>query len=179
MHHPGPPRFVATGDEVELAPRDPDPSATYTWRLTQAPAQSTVSLGDGPVEHLVPDAPGRYVVRLTAPDGEHDLTVRAFPGTLESSGTHTSGRSGGHSGGVSGGQSGSGRSGSGEYTEAGDGGDGGSGGGQPRLTLRPDIEATKPSFAPIAVPIPRRPRRPPTSPSSSCWTTVMISTPTR
>ncbi|MDS0220581.1 alpha-amylase family glycosyl hydrolase [Haloarcula sp. S1AR25-5A] len=137
MHHPGPPRFVATGDEVELAPRDPDPSATYTWRLTRAPVRSTASLGDDPVEHLVPDAPGRYVVRLSAPDGEHDLTVRAFPGDLHSSGGYTSGRSGGRSGGVSGGQSGPGRSGSGEYTQAGD--DTG-GGGRPRLSLRPAIE---------------------------------------
>jgi len=139
MHHPGPPRFVATGDEVELAPRDPDPSATYTWRLAQAPERSTVSLGDDPVEHLVPDAPGRYVVRLSAPDGTHDLTVRAFPGDLKPSGGYTSGRSGGQSGGVSGGQSGPGRSGSGEYTQAGAGSEG-SGGGRPRLTLRPAIE---------------------------------------
>ena len=146
MHHPGPPRFVATGDEIELAPRDPDPTATYSWHLARAPVQSTATLGDDPVEHFVPDTPGRYVVRLNAPDGKHDLTVRAFPGQVESSGTHTSGRSGrsgGRSGGVSGGRSGGvsgGRSGSGEYTPAtGGGGDGGSGG-RPRLTLRPAIE---------------------------------------
>jgi len=78
MHHPGPPRFVATGDTVELAPRDPDPAATYEWRVVQAPVASTTTLGDEPVEHLVPDAHGTYVVRLSAPDGEHDITVRAF-----------------------------------------------------------------------------------------------------
>lgn len=143
MQHPGPPKFVATGDEVELAPRDPDPSATYSWRLTRAPDGSTATLGDDPVEHLVPDAPGRYVARLSAPDGDHELTVRAFPGALRPSGSHTSGRSGrsggsgGRSGpGVSGGRSGSGGSGSGNGTQTGSG----DGGGRPRLTLRPAVE---------------------------------------
>jgi glycosidase len=143
MHHPGPPRFVTTGDEIELAPRDPDPTATYSWHVARAPVQSTATLGDDPVEHFVPDTPGRYIIRLNAPDGKHDLTVRAFPETLESSGTGTSGHSGisgGQSGGVSGGQSDPGRGGSGEYTQAGDDSDGGGGGGRPRLTLRPEIE---------------------------------------
>ncbi|NLV13645.1 alpha-amylase MalA [Haloarcula argentinensis] len=143
MHHPGPPRFVATGGEIELAPRDPDPTATYSWHVARAPVQSTATLGDDPVEQFVPDTPGRYVIRLSAPDGKHDLTVRAFPGTLKSGGTHTSGlsgRSGERSGGVSGGQSGSGLSGSGEYTQTGDGSDEGGSGGRPRLTLRPAIE---------------------------------------
>ena len=82
MHHPGPPRFVAVGDEVELAPRDPDPTATYAWTIAAAPAGSAATLGDDPVEYFRPDAPGRYVVALDAPDGRHELTVRAFPGGL-------------------------------------------------------------------------------------------------
>ena len=133
---------MATGDEVELAPRNPDPTADYSWHVARAPVQSTATLGDDPVEHFVPDTPGRYIIRLSAPDGKHDLTVRAFPGGLEPSGTHTSGQSGlsgGHSGGGSGGRSGSGRSGD-DYTSADDGGNGDGGGGRPRLTLRPTIE---------------------------------------
>ncbi|MEF8851712.1 MAG: alpha-amylase MalA [Haloarculaceae archaeon] len=78
MSHPGPPRFVATGDWVELAPRDPDPSADYAWSIVQAPVASTAEVGDDPVEYLGPDAPGTYVARLSGPDGTHDLTVRAF-----------------------------------------------------------------------------------------------------
>jgi len=79
MDHPGPPRFVAVGDDVELAPRDPDPAATYEWRLTQRPQASTATLGDDPVEHLVPDAPGRYRAQLTAPDATYTQTIRVFP----------------------------------------------------------------------------------------------------
>ncbi len=92
MHHPGPPRFVAVGDELELAPRDPDPDATYRWRVAERPAESLVAVGDAPVEHFTPDAPGRYTLELDAPDGRHELTVRALPGehspgaTSESSG---------------------------------------------------------------------------------------------
>ncbi|MFB6223546.1 MAG: alpha-amylase MalA [Haloarcula sp.] len=138
MHHPGPPRFVTAGDEIELAPRDPDPSEVYTWQLASTPEQSTATLGDDPVEQFVPDAPGRYVVRLTAPDGDHDLTIRAFPGELKSSGAHRSGLSGGRSGRTSGRRSGSGHSGSGEYTQTESDNDGS--GGRPRLSLRPTIE---------------------------------------
>jgi len=86
MHHPGPPRFVAVGDDVELAPRDPDPAATYRWRVAGAPEGSTATLGEDPVEHLAPDVPGRYRVELTAPDGTHGLTVRAFPADLTGGG---------------------------------------------------------------------------------------------
>jgi glycosidase len=107
MHHPGPPRFTSVGRPVELAPRAPgeavgvggfdadsaesvdptDPAElteridadAFAWDLTDAPADSDVSLGDGPVVHLTPDEPGRYRCRLTAPDGEHTVVVRAFP----------------------------------------------------------------------------------------------------
>jgi len=79
MHHPGPPRFVAVGDAVELAPRDPDPEASYRWRVAAAPPDSTAAVGDAPVEHLTPDEAGTYVAELTAPDGVHELTIRAFP----------------------------------------------------------------------------------------------------
>ncbi|MFB6140752.1 MAG: alpha-amylase MalA [Halosimplex sp.] len=86
MHHPGPPRFAAVGDEIELAPRDPDPSATYQWTIAAAPADSRATVGDEPVEDLTPDVPGRYVAALDAPDGRHELTVRAFPGSLAHAG---------------------------------------------------------------------------------------------
>jgi len=87
MHHPGPPRFVAAGDEVELAPRDPDPTATYTWRVANAPPGSTATVGDDPVEHFQPDLPGTYRVKLTAPDGTHTLTIRAYPGHMVGGGS--------------------------------------------------------------------------------------------
>ncbi|SNZ12752.1 Glycosidase [Natronoarchaeum philippinense] len=82
MHHPGPPRFAAVGDDVELAPRSPDTDASedYSWSVVEAPEGSEAALGDAAVEHLVPDEPGVYGVELDAPDGQHRLTVRAFAG---------------------------------------------------------------------------------------------------
>jgi len=138
MHQPGPPRFVAAGETIELAPRDPDPDAEYSWQLVEQPDDSTVELGDEAVEYFMPDEPGRYVARLTAPDGEHDLTVRVFPGSLAPDGVGgTSGRSGvsgyrsgsGFSG-FSGGVSGSARSGSGAV-----GSEAREGSGRPRVSL--------------------------------------------
>jgi len=87
MEHPGPPRFVAVGDEVELAPRDPDPAATYAWRVESAPSGSAATVGDDPVERFVPDIPGRYRLELTAPDGTHVQTVRAYPSHKGASGS--------------------------------------------------------------------------------------------
>jgi cyclomaltodextrinase len=78
MEHPGPPRFAAVGDEVELAPRDPDPDARYRWRVADAPTDSTVTLGEEPVEQFEPDEPGRYTLTLESPAGTHRLTVRVF-----------------------------------------------------------------------------------------------------
>jgi hypothetical protein len=142
MSHPGPPRFVATGDSVELAPRDPDPSATYEWSVVQAPVASTATTGDDPVEQFVPDAPGTYVVRLSAPDGRHDLTVRAFGSDrAPEASTRAPRASGGRSG--SGfatthraGDEGTGASYSGETEGLG----GGAGSGRPRLTLSATVE---------------------------------------
>ena len=82
MHHPGPPRFLAVGESTELAPRDPDPSGTYTWRIDDAPDGSHAALGDAPVETFSPDVPGVFTVALDAPDGTHELTIRAFPAEL-------------------------------------------------------------------------------------------------
>ena len=82
MHHPGPPVLTTVGHDVDLAPRDPDPAATYRWRVEKSPEGSAVTLGDDPVEHLVPDVSGTYTVGLDAPDGHHRLTVRAFPGEM-------------------------------------------------------------------------------------------------
>ena len=108
MHHPGPPRFTSVGRPVELAPRAPGEAAQtggenaaaddestvptdpadlaaridadgFAWTLTEAPTDSDATLGTGPVVHLTPDEPGVYRCRLTAPDGEHTVVVRAFP----------------------------------------------------------------------------------------------------
>jgi len=79
MHHPGPPRFVSVGDDVELAPRNPDPNANYDWTLLAVPEGSDATVGDASVEHLVPDEPGVYRVELAAPESRYQLTVRAFP----------------------------------------------------------------------------------------------------
>jgi glycosidase len=79
MHHPGPPRFTTVGDPVELAPRDPDPDAEYAWELAGAPEGSDATLSDDSVVHFDPDVPGLYTARLDAPDGRHEVTVRAFP----------------------------------------------------------------------------------------------------
>jgi len=83
MHHPGPPRFLATGETTELAPRDPDPSASYAWRVVDAPPDSEATVGSDSVTEFTPDVPGRYRIGLDAPDGDHLLTVRAFPSSYE------------------------------------------------------------------------------------------------
>ena len=78
-HHPGPPRITTVGDEVELAPRDPDPAATYRWSVLSAPSGSSLALGDEPVVQFAPDVPGRYRLTCESPDGTHELTVHAAP----------------------------------------------------------------------------------------------------
>ncbi|ELZ43286.1 alpha amylase catalytic region [Halorubrum saccharovorum DSM 1137] len=83
MHHPGPPRFLATGETTELAPRDPDPDGSYAWRVVDAPPASEATVGTDPVTEFTPDVPGRYRIGLDAPDGDHRLTVRAFPSSYE------------------------------------------------------------------------------------------------
>jgi len=81
MHHPGPPRFTTVGTPLELAPRDPDTTleTAISWSVTDSPSGSAVSLGDAAVEELLPDEPGMYTLEMTAPDGPHELTVRAYP----------------------------------------------------------------------------------------------------
>ncbi|ELZ72887.1 alpha amylase [Haloferax prahovense DSM 18310] len=79
MHHPGPPRVTTIGRPVELAPRAPNGGETYRWRVLDAPEESAVAVGSGPVVHLAPDVPGTYRLELDAPDGRHEQTVRAFP----------------------------------------------------------------------------------------------------
>jgi glycosidase len=78
MEHPGPPRFAAVGDEIELAPRDPNPDATYNWTITEAPSASTVKLGDEPVVHFEPDTAGRYRITHETPEDSYEVTVRVF-----------------------------------------------------------------------------------------------------
>ena len=83
MHHPGPPRFTAVGADIDLAPREPDPEATYQWSVVDAPADSTATVGDDPVVTFTPDVPGVYRLTLTDPEHVHHLTVRAFPTARE------------------------------------------------------------------------------------------------
>ncbi|EMA64141.1 alpha-amylase MalA [Halorubrum lipolyticum] len=83
MHHPGPPRFLSTGETTQLAPRDPDPSASYEWRVADAPPDSEATVGEQSVTNFTPDVPGRYRIGLDAPDGDHLLTVRAFAASYE------------------------------------------------------------------------------------------------
>ncbi|WP_281193303.1 alpha-amylase family glycosyl hydrolase [Halorubrum sp. F4] len=83
MHHPGPPRFVSTGETVQLAPRDPDPAGSYEWRIADAPPASDSTVGTDPVIEFTPDVPGRYRLGLDAPDGDHLLTVLAFSAAYE------------------------------------------------------------------------------------------------
>lgn len=138
VHHPGPPRFLAVGETQELAPRDPDSAATYTWSVVEAPDGSDATLGDEPVESFSPDRPGLYTVALEAPDGRHELTLRVFPSeTAVAAGGGVSGLSGQSGVSGSGGSGVSGRSGSGvgsgREAEA-------SGEGRPRLTLTGERE---------------------------------------
>ncbi|MFB6292981.1 MAG: alpha-amylase family glycosyl hydrolase [Halonotius sp.] len=79
MSAPGPPRFVAVGETVTLAPRAPDPDADYRWQLVDAPSESRVSVSDEPVIEVTPDTPGTYWFELDAPDGTYTQRVRAFP----------------------------------------------------------------------------------------------------
>ncbi|MFC6872489.1 alpha-amylase MalA [Halobellus marinus] len=104
MEHPGPPRFIAVGESVQLAPRDPDPDAPYEWRIRSAPVSSTVEPPDGTaVIDFTPDAPGRYTLELDAREKTYTLTIRAFasefaPGDVGGSASGVSGVSGPQSG---------------------------------------------------------------------------------
>jgi len=83
MHHPGPPRFLSTGETTQLAPRDPDPAAEYEWRVAEAPPNSEATVGETPVTTFTPDVSGRYRLGLDAPDGDHLLTIQAFAASYE------------------------------------------------------------------------------------------------
>jgi glycosidase len=147
MKHPGPPQFVAVGDTVQLAPRDPDPDATYRWSISDAPSGSEATVGDDAVEEFVPDEPGRYTATVETPTDDYDLTIRVFSSDRRPTGEGTgpAGKSGysGYSG-----ESGSGRprrsggesgfasgSGSGALGESSD-----ERGGRPRIRLDADVE---------------------------------------
>ena len=164
MNHPGPPQFVAVGDVVQLAPRDPDLEASYRWTIADAPTGSEAAVGDNPVEEFVPDMPGTYTVDLETPV-EESLTVRAFPADQRpigegSASVRTSGKSGysgysgysgqsgsarpSRSGGVSGSGSGSGTGALGESGE--------DRGGRPRIRL--DARVTDEAVVVEATPSP-------------------------
>ncbi|CQR49774.1 MULTISPECIES: alpha-amylase MalA [Haloferax] len=145
MQHPGPPQFMAVGESVQLAPRDPDPDADYSWRVRSAPVASSLELDeDTAVVQFTPDAAGRYVVELDAPDVTYTLTVRVFPGSYLPAGSVRSGASG-----MSGMSGYSGQSGSARPTGSSGGASGsGSGagdaqrgrGGRPRIRLDATVE---------------------------------------
>ncbi len=90
-HHPGPPRFVTVGERIgnpngheletrdDLAPWNPDPAGEYEWTVADAPDGSTAEPTDEPIAEFEPDVAGVYTLELDAPDGRHELTVRAFP----------------------------------------------------------------------------------------------------
>ncbi len=136
---------MAVGESVQLAPRDPDPDADYAWRVRSAPVASSLELDeDTAVVQFTPDAAGRYVVELDAPDVTYALTIRVFPGSYLPAGSVRSGASGmsgmsGYSGqsgsarptGFSGGASGSG-SGVGDAQRG--------RGGRPRIRLDATVE---------------------------------------
>jgi glycosidase len=147
MNHPGPPQFMAVGETVQVAPRDPDPDAEYHWRVKSAPVSSQLSLGDDPVVDFTPDAAGTFVLELTGPLGIDELTIRVFSGELAPGGrgagsSGASGQSGmsGVSGvsGVSGSSGISGASGSGSGARGAE--KEGVGGGRPRVTLHGRVE---------------------------------------
>ncbi|WP_255169917.1 alpha-amylase family glycosyl hydrolase [Natrononativus amylolyticus] len=79
MNEPGPPRFCAVGETVELAPRAPDSEATYAWTILETPDGSSLDPPSAPVWHLEPDVPGAYRLELEGPDGSDERLVRAFP----------------------------------------------------------------------------------------------------
>ncbi|WP_411963629.1 alpha-amylase MalA [Haloferax sp. YSMS24] len=145
MHHPGPPQFMAVGESVQLAPRDPEPDAAFSWHVRSAPVASSLELPDDEaVVQFDPDTAGTYVLELDAPDGTHTLTVRVFPGSYLPAGSARSGASG-----MSGMSGYSGQSGSARPTQFSGGASGsGSGageaqrgeGGRPRIRLDATIE---------------------------------------
>ncbi|MFC5279258.1 alpha-amylase MalA [Halorubrum rubrum] len=152
MDHPGPPQFVAVGDAVQLAPRDPDPEATYRWTVTEAPIASEATVDDGAVEEFVPDVPGRYRLTLETPEGRHHLTVRVFPGDHRPTGEGAGGAGAAGRSGYSGKSGYSGRSGSARGSGGKSGPVSGSGSGareqppehedgRPRVRLNAEIEA--------------------------------------
>ena len=105
MQHPGPPRFIAVGESLQLSPRDPDPEMSYQWYIERAPASSTIKLpSEEPVVEFAPDAPGTFQIGVESPVNDYSLTIRVFPGSFAPI-TIPEGESG--SGGVSGHQSGS------------------------------------------------------------------------
>ncbi|WP_135303501.1 alpha-amylase family glycosyl hydrolase [Haloarcula amylovorans] len=88
-HAPGPPVFTSVGEtirapeftgvESNLAPWNPTRDGEYVWSVTDAPNESDASVEDGAAVEFEPDVPGTYTLELSAPDGTHPLTVRAFP----------------------------------------------------------------------------------------------------
>jgi len=105
MQHPGPPRFIAVGESLQLSPRDPDPEMSYQWYIERAPASSTIKLpSEEPVVEFAPDTPGTFQIGVESPVNDYSLTIRVFPGSFAPI-TIPEGESG--SGGVSGHQSGS------------------------------------------------------------------------
>ena len=83
METVGPPRFVAVGEAIELAPWNPDPAADYAWRCRERPAESRLTVGDDAVVSISPDVAGSYRFELDGPTGTHSQRVIAFPHARE------------------------------------------------------------------------------------------------
>ncbi|MFH5801438.1 alpha-amylase family glycosyl hydrolase [Haladaptatus sp. CMAA 1911] len=79
MHHPGPPRFVTVDEPTLLAPRNPDPDGEFVWTIAESPDESEASVSETPIVEFTADTAGKYRLELSAPDGMHSLTIRAFP----------------------------------------------------------------------------------------------------
>ncbi len=135
--------MCAVGESVELAPRDPDPSVDYEWRVVDAPTDSEATVDeDEAVQWFTPDVAGRYRLRIDGGGHSYDLTVRAFAAETAQAGGL---------GGVSGasGASGSGLSGSGGAVGQSGGASGSARGGiggrdgveRPRVHLSVDVDS--------------------------------------
>jgi len=81
--------------EISATPTEYDPT-NFEWSVASVPegsdgdvlsfATSTTAVprydaGDDTVAEFEADVPGRYRLRLDAPDGSHEMTLHAFPGT--------------------------------------------------------------------------------------------------
>jgi len=79
------PRFLATDrrDHGACTARSGPERILRVARCRRAARQTEATVGTDPVTEFTPDVPGRYWIGLDAPDGDHRLTVHAFPSSYE------------------------------------------------------------------------------------------------